>query len=293
MSHRRLVVLAALFTGSLAWPSARADEPRLGPAFVEGLEAELLSGDQDIRAAAEADLSRATPELLQALVRRLRDRIAPLTPAPPAAASDRFSQLEVSLLDVEPELAARWRDAGAPRAGWRTLDAEQARRLLAEARTSGVVASQPAMRLLEGQDATMNLQKETNYVADCDVEIGMGGPRCAAPILRSVRTGTRIGVRAYSPAPRRSVRLELDVAVTGLVDPIRVEEVVIDGQYPVAERTARIEFPELFGASLRVSLPALPAGTPVLVYGARGFAVEGGKVRMFLLTATPIPASGK
>lgn len=293
MSHRRFAVFATLFAGGLAWPSVRADEPRLGPASAESLEAELLSGDQDIRASAEADLGRATPELLVALVRRLRDRIAPLTPAPLEAASDRFSQFEVTFLDVQPEMAERWRDAGAPRIGWRTLDAEQARTLLAEARRSGVVVPQPTMRLLEGKDITINLQKETAYVADYDVELGMGGLRITEPIRRSVRSGTRIGVRAYSPAPRRTVLLDLEVAVNAFVDPMRIEEVVVDGEYPVAERTARIERPELFGASLRVSLPALPAGTPVLVYGARGFAVEGGKIRMFLTTATPVPAPGK
>jgi hypothetical protein len=202
-------------------------------------------------------------------------------PAPPAAGPR--VRLVTRVIDVVPDVAARWRDAAHP--SWRALTEAEAARLL-ERQSENVVTSADVEAAF-GQRSTLEVLNKTSYIADFDVEASMGD-YIADPIVKQVVAGTVLDVETTRGWDERLL-LAIEVRHTW-IPPIRMECVRLAG----SPQEVAIQFPELAGRTWQGEV-SVPRGGHLLLQGAEGFPGANGTARLLLVTPTVLPedAPGK
>jgi hypothetical protein len=199
-------------------------------------------------------------------------------PAPPApSGAGPHVRLVTRVIDVAPDVAARWRDATHP--AWRALTEAEAARLLA--RQSANVVTSAYAEAAPGQRSTLKVLSKTSYIADFDVEVGGMGSCVANPIVKEVVAGTVLDV-----VPRASEVLEVVVKHTW-VPPIRAERTSLASN---AFTEVTIQHPEIAGRTWQGEV-SVPRGGHLLLQGAEGFPGANGTARLLLVTPTFVPAA--
>jgi hypothetical protein len=209
-------------------------------------------------------------------------RVAP--DLPPPSGGGPAVRLVTRVIDVAPDVAARWRDPAHP--AWRALTDAEATRLLARQKENVVSTSSSAV--LPEQRATLEVLTNTSYISDYDVEISGMASNIANPIVKQVAAGTVLELTPIGSGSSLLLAVELQHT---WIPPIRTERV---GMASPALPEVTIQYPEIAGRTWQGDV-SVPRGGHLLLLGAEGLPGANGTARLLLVTPTVVsePPPGK
>src|SRR5262245_5900869 len=277
-----LPALAAL--SALPAQGGDDDAPPFGPAPapkvardaedpLDALVDRLTCADPDVRRAAEAELSAASPDTLRTIVHRLQRRLlssgrGDAAPRGSVAVDQEARWALATPEDVRAILGVASKGAD-PAIVAATSEIET--RWGAAAKSGAIeVVSAPRLTTYDGQQGTVQVLDQRSYVQDYDVQTS-GGSSIADPIVETVQSGSTLGLTARVSQDRSRISVAIDADLRRLVEPMAEERLEIaKGLTPLV-----VQRPEVVGARWQRTISVRPGGAAFVVFPAGFYAPEG------------------
>jgi hypothetical protein len=254
---RSTFVGLGLLLGTTLSAHASDAPPRSAPPprpEVGGLLDRLLAEDAGARLSAEAALSKASPDVLKILLLSMRDRAAraeaahaaehpAATPAEvDAPRSGRGVEQDVRVLEANPtELPGTW--GASDRTEHRLLTEVEAKELLEVLHRAGTGEGGPQrITSYDRQSASLEIGDQRAYVADFEFRRD-GDTILADPVVRTLRTGLKLGLAATILQDGSTVAAGFDLDLRRRSDPMEEEALPA----PASAPPVRVQRPEVTG----------------------------------------------
>jgi hypothetical protein len=234
----------------------------------------FLSADAEERKEAESALAAASPELLRAVLRAVREEARPIEaelPPPEAEAGRRIVTARVWFLDTE-VAAAKELFGFEPATDVTThaLDPETARNVFdrVEKADDVTMVTSPTLSMFENQRADVNVINQVSYIQDFEVQV-QGDAMIADPVVGTVQEGVVLGMRPVLTPDKKGILVDLDLTVSALHRPM------IEHTLKLGAWTARIQLPETRAQGLKTRVAVADRGHVAVRLGAWPQGKEG------------------